>query len=109
MKRWEQILFRITIVSSILAFLFFTLAPLNELRQGNVGKAEKLLLFPVELSDPITRDVLHYLDMPHKFVTTKSVALSILSGVLWGMIIWIAFVTIQCVLYPIVCWILNNK
>lgn len=108
MKRQNTILFRITIVLSILALFFFTLAPLNELRQGKVERAEKLSLFPLISMDQMEVELIRHFGMPHKFITTESVVYSILSGMSFGLIIWLAYIIGCTVLYPLFFWLIGK-
>lgn len=108
MKRPNIILFRITIVLSILAFLFFTLAPLNELGQGKVERAEKLSLFPLVFMDQLEIDLIRYVGTFDKFITAKAVVNSILSGLSWGLITWLAYVIGCSLLYPLFFWLIGK-
>ncbi len=87
MKKLDGILLRITIVFSILAFLFFTLAPLNELRQGKIERAEKLSLLPLTDMNQTEFELVRDFGTPRSLITLKSVVHSILSGIFWGIII----------------------
>ena len=108
MKRPNIILFRITIVLSILAFLFFTLAPLNNLRQGFVERAEKLSLFPLVFMDPLEITLIQVKGTFHKFITAKAVVNSILSGLSWGLITWLTYVIGCSLLYPLFFWLIGK-
>ena len=108
MKKWDGILLRSTIVFSILAFLFFTLAPLNELRQGKIERAEKLSLFQLVYMDQMEIDLIRHFEMPHKFITLEAVVYSILSGIGWSAIIWFAYIMGRTVLYRLIFWIIGK-